>query len=208
MDDFVFPGNQPVIVGGPHNELSGSNPEYVYDITFPTQAGTHVQGPHYFIAGGARINDLPLDCFQARAHIVNLTKRGEDTTVEDLAALIGTVDMTGDAVVFRTGHMDELVSGAPLSNETRPGLSLAAARYLVEERGVSMIAIDSVGIESRRSNNYEVNVYLCEQGIVILEGLVSLDQVEGDDLLLEAYPLKIRGVEGTPCRAVVKSYIS
>ncbi|MEG0271402.1 MAG: cyclase family protein, partial [Clostridia bacterium] len=166
MEDFVFPGNQPVRVDGPHNALSGSNPEYVYDIAFPTQAGTHVQGPHYFMAEGDRVNDLPLDRFHVRAHILDVTKRGEDITAEDLAGMIDAVDMVGDAVVLRTGHMDELVDGAPLRSETRPGLSLLAARYLVEERGVSMIAIDSVGVESRQSCNYEVNVYLCEQGII------------------------------------------
>lgn len=206
MEDFVFPDDLPLTVTGPLNVLSGANPEYVYEFSVSTQVGTHVQGPHYFIADGARVNDLPLARFCGRAHLVELTKRGADATAAELAAQFGDEDLTGHAVVLRSGHMDELAAGAPLTPQTRPGLSMDAARYLVEERGIAMIAIDSVGVESRESQNYEVNVYLCEHEIVIVEGLVNLDRVSGEDLWLEAYPLKMRGVEGTPCRAVIKSY--
>lgn len=79
-----------------------------------------------------------------------------------------------------------------------------AAVYLVEDKRISMIAIDSVGVESRSTSNYDVNVYLCRRGVLILEGLVNLHRLHSEDLWLEAFPLKIRGVEGTPCRAVVK----
>lgn len=206
MEDFVFPGDQPVTVTGPLNVLSGDNPEYIYEVATSTQAGTHVQGPHYFIRDGARVNDLPLDRFQGRAHLVDVPKRGVDTTADDLAQLVGEMDMTGDVLVLRTGHMDELVAGAPLTHETRPGLSIDAARYLVEVCGIGMVAIDSVGVESRQTQNYEVNVYLCQHDVLILEGLINLDRVQGNHLWLEAYPLKLRGVEGTPCRAVIKSF--
>lgn len=206
MDDFVFPGDRPVSVVGPLNVLSGDNPEHIYDVAVSTQAGTHVQGPHYFLPEGARVNDLPLHRFEGRAQLVDLTKRGEDTTADDLAAVLAGRDLEGGVLVLRTGHMDELVAGAPLSAESRPGLSLDAARYLVEDKGIAMVAIDSVGVESRESRNYEVNVYLCQHSVVILEGLVNLHQVRGDDLWLEAFPLKLRGVEGTPCRAVIRSY--
>jgi arylformamidase len=208
MEDFVFPGDPPLSVTGPQNVLSGDNPEYIYEFAVSTQTGTHVQGPHYFIRDGARVNELPLRRFQGQAHLVDLVRRGVDTTAEDLMGLLGEGDLTGNVIVLRTGHMDELVAGQPLTPETRPGLSMDAARWLVEDRGIGMIAIDSVGVESRQSLNYEVNVYLCQQSIVILEGLVNLDRVHGHDLWLEAYPLKMRGVEGTPCRAVIKSFKS
>ena len=69
-----------------------------------------------------------------------------------------------------------------------------------------MVAIDSVGVESRRTEHYEVNVSLCRAGILILEGLVNLGALTAGRLWLEAFPLKVRGVEGAPCRAVVREY--
>ncbi len=204
MEDFLFPGDQPLTLDGPHNFLSGSNPEYIYTITMESQSGTHIQGPHYFLADGARIDAFPMHRFEGSAHIIDVVKRGVDTTADELRQLLDHVDIAGRVLVLRTGHMAELIAGTALESSTRPGLSLDAARYLVEDKGISMIAIDSVGVESRVTSNYEVNVYLCEHEVLILECLVNLESIVGDDLWLEAFPLKIRGVEGTPCRAIVR----
>lgn len=207
MEDFLFPGDQPLTLDGPHNFLAGSNPEYIYTITMESQSGTHIQGPHYFLADGARIDTFPLSRFEGSAHVIDVVKRGVDMTADDLRSLLDDVDLAGQVLVLRTGHMAELIDGLPLHTSTRPGLSLDAACYLVEEKQVAMIAIDSVGVESRATSNYEVNVYLCEHEVLILECLVDLERVVGDDLWLEAFPLKIRGVEGTPCRAIIRQRI-
>ena len=102
--------------------------------------------------------------------------------------------------------MERVIASGVLEPGDRPGLSLEAARWLAADSGVRMIAIDSVGVESRTTSDFDVNVLLCHAGILILEGLVNLDALGPGPLWLEAFPLKVRGVEGTPCRAVVKDY--
>jgi arylformamidase len=174
MDEFAFPGDPALDVSGPFNRIAGENPEYVYDFREGTQSGTHVQGPHYFMASGKRIDEFPLEAFEGWAHVVDIGKRGEDTTAADLEELIGNRKMTGEIVILRTGHMGEVIRTGRLNAGRRPGLSLDAARYLVEHKGISMVGIDSVGLESRRTSNYEVNVYLCQQNVLIFEGLVNL----------------------------------
>lgn len=77
--------------------------------------------------------------------------------------------------------------------ENRPGLSVRAAEWLATESGLSMIAIDSIGVESRRTRDCEVNVILCRGGVLILEGLVNLHRLGPGLLHLEAFPLKLRG---------------
>ncbi len=207
MDDFQFPGDAPVEVTGPFNFVGGSNPEHVYHLSTPTQAGTHVQGPRYFLADGATIDRYPLGAFEGEAVLVDITERGVDTQLDDLRAAVGGRSLSGRILLLRSGHMDELIaSGAGLDPATRPGLSLAAARWLADHSGVRMVAIDSVGVESRVTADYDVNVVLCEAGILILEGLVNLAAVNTGRLWLEAFPLKLRGVEGTPCRAIIKEY--
>src|ERR1051326_243426 len=79
MDDFTFEGDQPFEVTGPLNWITGSNPEFVYDLKASTQTGTHIQGPHYFLEEGKRIETFPLEAFEGWAHIVEMEKRGEDT---------------------------------------------------------------------------------------------------------------------------------
>lgn len=204
MEGFTFPGNPLFSAEGPFNRVPGDNPEFVYDLTFSTQTGTHIQGPHYFLEEGRRIDSFPLGAFEGMACVLDLSKRGEDTTVEDLRSLIRPGDRECPFVLFRTGHMEEVIRSGVLDPARRPGLSPEAARFLVREWGVRLIAIDSVGVESRASENYEVNRYLCESGLLILEGLVNLSTIRRRHVFLEAFPLKVRNVEGTPCRAVVK----
>ena len=204
MDGFDFPDDQPFECDGPFDRVPGSNPEYVYDLALSTQTGTHVQGAHYFDEEGKRIEEYSLDRFEGRAVRVELDKRGVDTTVDDLRAKLESVELSDGILILQTGHMDEVVASGTLNPDARPGLSLDAAKWLVEEKDLEMVAIDSVGVESRVTQNYEVNVYLGEQDVLILEGLVNLDSITTSEVWLEAFPLKIPGVEGAPCRAVVK----
>jgi arylformamidase len=207
LDGFTFADDQGVEVEGPFNRVPGNNPEFVYDLKICSQSATHIQGPHYFLEAGRPIDEFPLERFESDAFVVDMPKRGEDTTRSELSALVGELDLKGKAVLFRTGHMQQLIEGSPLEAHTRPGLSLEAAQYLVEEKGVSMVGIDSVGLESRQTQNYEVNVYLCENEIMILEGLVNLEQIKKDWVFVEAFPLKLEKVEGTPCRAIAKELL-
>lgn len=204
MGGFTFPGNPPFRVEGPFSRVPGDTPEFVYDLTLSTQTGTHIQGPHYFMEDGRRIETIPLEFFEGRACVLDLVKRGQDTTAEDLQKLILPGDMGCPVVLFRTGHMEAVIRSGRLEASERPGLSLEAARYLVREWRARLIAIDSVGVESRVTENYEVNRFLGESGVLILEGLVNLGSIRMRHVFLEAFPLKIGGVEGTPCRAVVK----
>ena len=207
MDAFDFPGNPPVTVSGPFNRVAGDNREFVYDIELCSQSGTHVQGAHYFRGDGNRINDHPLNRFEGVAYILEMKKRGSDVTLEEMRGLLKDVDLKDKILILRTGYMEELIHSGKIDNRCRPGISLEAARYLCEEQSIRMIGIDSIGLESMVTENYDVNVYLCSQGILILECLVNLSSITRKEVFLEAYPLKIRGVEGTPCRAIVKEYI-
>ncbi|MCL6416240.1 cyclase family protein [Aestuariirhabdus sp. Z084] len=207
MDDFIFPGNPAFSLTGPFNRVSGSNPEFVYDFTSCSQSGTHIQGPHYFLESGAKIDAFPIDTFEGNAIVVDLNKRGVDTTAVDFRDLLQGSDTSASILIMRTGNMDEIIRTGRVDDSNCPGISLDAARYLVEECQFKMLAIDSIGFESRVTKNYEVNVYLCSQGILLLEGLVNLAAISHQNVFLEAFPLKLRGVEGTPCRAIVKEMI-
>jgi len=207
MDAFTFKDDQAVKVQGPFNRVDGDNPEYVYDLTLCTQSGTHIQGAHYFRADGKRIDQYPLTAFEGEAILVDISKRGADITENEMARLVGHLDLSGKILILRTGHMEEVIQTGILESASRPGLSMEAAVYLAEVKRIKMIAIDSVGVESRVTRNYEVNHYLGGQDVLILEGLVNLQSVSKQEVFLEAFPLKIRGVEGTPCRAIIKEFI-
>src|SRR5262245_8164525 len=99
MGDFLFPGNPEFEAKGPFNRVSGDNPEFVYDLVMCSQQGTHIQGPHYFLESGTRIHEIPLSSFEGHAYIVDLEKRGIDTTRSELIEKIGQRNLNGRILV-------------------------------------------------------------------------------------------------------------
>ena len=201
-----FPGDPPVELDGPYNALEGPVREYCYRLHLPTQAGTHIQGPHYFLAAGRPIDSFPIERFEGPAYVLDV--RGLPLfTPQSLAPLAG-VDLCGAVVLFHSGYMARLLAATTPGElaalvDTKPGLSLDAAIELAG-RGVSMLGIDSVGLEPGGDLSYPVNRCLCEREVLILEGLTNLDRLPPAGAWVEAFPLPVPGVEGTPCRAVAR----
>jgi arylformamidase len=133
MEEFVFPGNPAVEKKGPFNRVPGKNREFVYDLSLCTQSGTHIQGPHYFLEKGRTIDRFPLEDFEGPCVIVDLEKRGTDTTAEELERLIRPRERKLPVLILRTGHMEEVLASGVLDSSRRPGLSLEAAFFLTEK---------------------------------------------------------------------------
>jgi len=72
---------------------------------------------------------------------------------------------------------------------------------LLAGRKIDGVGVDRIGIE-REEKDHATHRILLERDIVILEGL-RLANVSAGDYFLICLPIKIRGVEGAPCRAVL-----
>ncbi len=201
----TFPGNPPLERSGPHNRVSGPVREYVYDLRLCTQSGTHIQSGHYFLKDGETMDQVALERCQGWCRLIPLAKKGEDTTRQDLEDIFRQHPLEERMILFVTGHMEEIIATGTCSPESRSGLSPEAAAYLVEEHGVTLLGIDSVGLESRSFGDFRVSRYLGTRKVLLLECLVNLKQLPAfSKAYLEAFPLKIGKVEGTPCRAVLR----
>ncbi|MCB0324578.1 MAG: cyclase family protein [Bdellovibrionales bacterium] len=120
IDGFLFPGNPECKPDGPHNRVGGMNPEFVYDLKICTQSGTHVQGPHYFLKDGATLDKIPLERWCGRAVVIDMPKRGVDTTAEELRSLVEPEEISDSILVLRTGHMEEILETKRLVPGRRP----------------------------------------------------------------------------------------
>ena len=114
----------------------------------------------------------------------------------------------GDVVMIRTGRMKVYEEeGKYMDNP--PGLSLGAARFLIEENGVMAVGADNLSLEafpSEVDGNYvPVHTYLlAEQGVTILE-LVNLADLARDKVYEFAFigsSLKLRGASAAPMRPI------
>jgi arylformamidase len=78
-----------------------------------------------------------------------------------------------------------------------------AAGYLAEKY-VSLLAVDYFSIKQRGSSDNRPHTALLSAGIAILEG-VNLKDVDPGTYELIALPLSLNGIDGSPCRAILRT---
>jgi arylformamidase len=67
---------------------------------------------------------------------------------------------------------------------------------------VKLIGIDYLSVEKFGAEEPVAHITLLKAGIIILEGL-DLSGVKAGDYTLICLPLRIKGADGSPCRAVL-----
>jgi kynurenine formamidase len=114
----------------------------------------------------------------------------------------------GDVVLIRTGRMQSYAKADEYMQDS-PGLTLDAARFLIEEGGAMTVGADNLSFEgfpSEIAGNYvPVHTYLlAQQGAHILE-LVNLEALAADRIHEFAFigaSLKLRGADAAPMRPI------
>jgi arylformamidase len=205
---IAFPGDTPLSIRGPASHVPGAVREFCYELTMSTQAGTHIQGAHYFEEEGRRIDEYPLSRFEAPIHVLDCTD-SRTITREFLAARLPLQNLADVALLFRTGFIWRLLEIWKERRLTfddlngKPGLTLEAAELLVE-RNAKLLGIDSTGFEIYPSETHPVNRLFSRNDVLLLENLCGLERLPQEGAWLECFPLPIEGVEGTPCRAIAR----
>ncbi len=114
----------------------------------------------------------------------------------------------GDVALIRTGRMQHYEDkSAYMSNP--PGLSIDAAKFLVEDGGAMVVGADNLSFEAfpaETENNYiPVHTYLlAQQGAPIIE-LINLEELSKDriyEFVFVGASLKFRGADAAPIRPV------
>ena len=114
----------------------------------------------------------------------------------------------GDVVLIRTGRM-KVYEDAATYMANPPGLGMAAAQFLIEEKGAMIVGADNLSFEafpSELEDNYiPIHTYLlAQQGAPILE-LVYLEDLSQDAVYEFAFiggSLKLRGADAAPMRPI------
>ena len=85
-----------------------------------------------------------------------------------------------------------------------PGLDPAAAAWLIANRSISAIGIDTASIDPASSKALPSHQAVRRLGLRVLENLVLDDVPEGDYELI-ALPLRLPDFDASPVRAVLRS---
>ena len=164
-------------------------------VSMSVHSGTHLDAPFHFVADGATIESLPLDLFIGPAR-VDAVDAGKYITREH----VEKIDLGGDTrVLFKTRNSSLLHRSA--YEPDFAAFSVDAARALAA-RGVKLVGLDYLSV-ARADEQVPVHRAFLDHGLVLLEG-VDLSDVQPGRYELICFPIRLKGSDGAPCRAVLR----
>lgn len=191
-----------------------------YNICTAEHGGTHIDAPIHFAEGGQTVDQISLDRLIAQAVVIDIRESAAanadyQATVSDLKTWESENGQIppGSSVLFNTGFSkrwpdaDSYMGTGEKGSEAVaklhfPGIHPEAARFLVRERGVAAVGIDTPSIDFGQSEDFIAHRILFAHDIPGFENLANLDSLPSSGALLIALPMKIKGGSGAPLRVV------
>jgi len=198
------PAHPPVrVTAGATHEKDGWRLELV---NFASHTGSHVDAPLHKLAGGASLDQLPLDRFVGEAFVVDLRDATASMPITaDLLSKRLRGRVTDRIVLLATGwgerrqRTDEWFYRSPF-------LSTDGAQWLVERR-VRGVGIDHYSISgAAEPNNARVHEILLGGGTWIVEELKFSAEVFAlpQPVKFWSLPVNFKGFSGAFCRPVIE----
>jgi kynurenine formamidase len=184
----------------------------------PEHGGTHLDAPAHFAQAHATAEQVPLERLIGAAVLIDAGEacardRDHQISSDELRAwerAHGAIP-AGAIVLLRTGfgrlwpdraaYLGTAELGAAAVSQLRfPGLAPDAARWLVAERRVAAVGIDTASIDHGASSTFDTHRVLSAADVPVFENLANLDQLPARGFSVVALPMKIRGGSGAPLR--------
>ena len=182
--------------------------------------GTHVDAPIHFAQGHQTVDQLPLDRLLGPAVVIDVTDAaGRDAdyqvTADDIQRAEARDGRIPDRVIvlIRTGYSKRWPDAAAyLGTADRgeaavarlhfPGLHPDAAAWLIANRSIAAIGIDTASIDYGQSTTFASHRALFARDIPAFENLTALERLPARGANVIALPMKIAGGSGAPLRVV------
>ena len=182
--------------------------------------GTHVDAPIHFVEGRRSVDQIPVEQLVGPAVVVDVTEQAtkdrdyqvQVTDFEKWEARYGRLPH-GCIVLLNTGsakywpdrvrYMGTAERGEEGVKDLHfPGLHPDAARWLVGDRDIGAIGLDTPSIDYGQSTHYESHRILFDKNIPAFENVAHVNMVPAMGATVFAFPMKIKGGSGGPLRIV------
>lgn len=184
-----------------------------------SHTGTHIDAPYHFLKDGKRIDEIPVQRFIGSGILIDVSAKSDGEAIEstDLDSYASEIKK-GDFVILKTGWDRYFGTSRYLQH---PFLNSTGAELLVEV-GAALVGIDALNIDSssragmdheggagdgelQEDDDYPAHDILLGNDILIVENLCNLDKVMQPRGIYSFLPLKLKGSDGSPIRAVFYS---
>ncbi len=191
-----------------------------YSFSASEHGGTHLDAPIHFAKGMATVDQIPLDRLVVPGVLVDVQKqvagnRDYQITAQDLISWEKQNGRIPDncIILFRTGwgkfYSDKTkylgtdkTGQEAVANLHFPGIGPSAAQWIVTNRSISGIGIDTASIDYGQSQLFETHQILYKQGMIAIENVAHMDELPVKDFEIIALPMKIEGGSGAPVRII------
>jgi arylformamidase len=154
--------------------------------------GTHIDGPSHFLANGSGTDAIPLQNLLGHARVVEIEDPKAITQAELRKKNLGHCER----LLFKTLNSERCWNGPEFVSDFVP-IAEDAANYLAELKTLA------IGVDYLSVGNPAAHRTLLGAGVVLIEGL-NLSEVSAGEYELLCLPLKIRGGDGAPARALLR----
>jgi len=181
--------------------------------------GTHVDAPIHFAQGGRTIGQIPLEEWVGPAVKIDVVKKCEmnrnyQLSVEDIKNWERKYGNIPDQawVIMYTGldtkyYPDkkkvlgtEKTGQEAVAELSFPGFSPESVEFLLKERKITGIAIDTPSIDYGQSKDFKVHRILFAADKLALENIANLDKLPPSGAMLYVIPMFIKDGTGAPAR--------
>ncbi|MBI4419382.1 MAG: cyclase family protein [Gemmatimonadetes bacterium] len=182
--------------------------------------GTHLDSPVHFAQGRHTTDQIPLARLIGPAVVIDVRAKAaanrdyriDAQDLKEYEARQGRIP-DGAIVLFRTGwgsrwpdrkaYLGTDATGPKAVPELHfPGIDTTAARWLVTDRRVDAVGIDTPSIDYGQSTTFDVHRILFDANIPAFENVANLERVPQAGAYVVALPMKIAGGTGGPLRIV------
>ena len=187
-----------------------------YNYSASEHVGTHLDAPFHFAQGRWTTDQIPLEKTIGPGVVIDMRRKSEANPDYQLQVV--------DILTWERRH-GKIPSGAivlmhtswgkfwgdrkryfgtdqpgDITNLRFPGFSKEAAEFLVKERKIDAVGIDTPSIDHGPSRDFIVHQILGGANIPIFENVASLDRLPPKGATIFAIPMKIKGGTGAPLR--------
>jgi len=182
--------------------------------------GTHLDAPIHFAKGKWTTEEIPLERLIGPVVVIDVsaaakTDRDYQVTTADFRAWEKTHGQLADGVIVilhtgygaywpdREKYMGTAERGAEAVAKLHfPGLHPDAAQWLVDQRNIHAIGLDTPSIDYGQSTEFLSHRILFENNIPAFENVANSHRLPAKGALLIALPMKIKAGSGGPLRMV------
>ncbi|MBI2265238.1 MAG: cyclase family protein [Armatimonadetes bacterium] len=188
---------------------------YMNEFCAPEHIGTHVDAPSHFVQGKSHVSDLTPDDLTGPGVMISVQASAKSNP--DYRVVIADLEKwehrhgkipSGAIVMVHTGWAERWEDPNLFRNQDAskvmhfPGFSKEAAEWLLTQRDISAIGIDTLSLDYGPSGDFQVHHLVLGRGKYMIESLANLEKLPPKGSYIVVAPLKIEKGSGAPARVL------